>query len=147
MRLSDKGPKILMMKLKEKGVAENIITEALEEFTFDLQVENESILFQSYWQKQRQQPYQKRLQKTKVHLLQKGFSNEVLQLALENLEEKEDETDLINRWGEKAFLKYQKLEGYEKIQKVKEFLYRKGFSIDDIQSFISQYQEENHDEV
>ncbi|MCD8503228.1 MAG: RecX family transcriptional regulator [Bacillaceae bacterium] len=53
-----------------------------------------------------------------------------------------DDWDAIIYQGEKAYKKYKQIEGWEKKQKIKQFLFRRGFTIDLIERFLTEYEEE-----
>jgi len=88
------------------------------------------------------------LQKTRLHLMQKGFTNEIIDLALESLafeKDEEQEQQALDKEGERLWRANQRFDFSKKVQKVKQSLFQKGFDYDLIQQFISE-KEVEHDE-
>ena len=87
------------------------------------------------------------LQKTRLHLMQKGFTNEIIDLALESLafeKDEEQEQQALNKEGERLWRANQRFD-FSKSSKVKQSLFQKGLIYDLIQQFISE-KEAEHDE-
>ena len=79
--------------------------------------------------------------------MQKGFTNEIIDLALESLafeKDEEQEQQALNKEGERLWRANQRFD-FSKVQKVKQSLFQKGFDYDLIQQFISE-KEVEHDE-
>ena len=57
-------------------------------------------------------------------------------------QEEEVEWDSLRNQGDKAVRRYSKYEGYERKQKVKSALYRKGFPIELIERYLDEIQQE-----
>jgi regulatory protein len=139
--LTFKGPVVIHQELIQKGISEDILGQALDLFGEEEQVEVASKLAQKKLKSWSGRSNQELLQKTRQVLLQKGFSNRVVNqvfntLTMEN--EEEDEWAAIKKQGEKAFQKYKQFTGYEQTIKVKQLLYRKGFNSELIDSWINQ---------
>lgn len=75
-----------------------------------------------------------------MRLQRKGFSFDVIsaleQIEYENDEDTEKEAPRLH--AEKAFRKYRYDGSYESAMKVKQFLFRKGFSLDLIEQFLQE---------
>lgn len=148
MNLSDKGPLVLKDKLREKGLKPEEIQEALREFSPDKILENAKKLGVSYWKKQQRVAYQKRIQKLKQHLLQKGFPKDVISEVLETLPlaDENNEDELLKKALKKALRQYaSEADKGKRKQKIIAKLYREGFSLSLIQRALADLQEEDFD--
>ncbi|MEK3988987.1 MULTISPECIES: recombination regulator RecX [Robertmurraya] len=138
MNTTDKGPTVIKRELKEKGIAETYILEAMDEFPFELQLEKAVALCEKYMKKNKQESQKIMKQKIDQLLFRKGYNSQVNQVALEQIEETSDneEMESLRYQAEKLERKYSKYTGYEYEQKMKQALYRKGFSIDTITQYL-----------
>ncbi|KYG26951.1 recombination regulator RecX [Alkalihalobacillus trypoxylicola] len=136
-----KGPNKVKQELVQKGVNSSIIEQALLNYSFSEQVEK----VKNWLEKQKYTPRES-LQATKTkwfqRLLTKGFSQEVINEAFSlhvfdgehHLEE-----NALYYQAEKLKKKYSlKYNSFEYEQKMKQALYRKGFSLELIQSYLEQ---------
>ncbi|MHC0039103.1 recombination regulator RecX [Pseudoneobacillus sp. C159] len=133
---NDKGPTVVKMELREKGVADPIIDKVLDEFTFDLQLEKVQKLCQKAFSKKRTDSRYVFEQKLKLALQRKGHSfaiiEEVLRSMVAELDSEDNpEMDAIRKQGEKAVRKF----GSDHTR-IKQFLYRKGFSVEQIEEYL-----------
>ncbi len=138
---TDKGPDLIRRELKEKGIAEERVIQALTEFPLEQQIEMAAKLGEKFFHKQSKDSLKIQKQKLEQLLLRKGYSFEVIQIVLqETVSEKDDDEELeaIRYQGEKLHRKYAQYTGFEYEQKMKQALYRKGFSIALIEKFISE---------
>lgn len=133
---TDKGPNVVKLELTEKGIDEAIIKKSLTEFTYDLQLSKAIQLCQKAQKKQRKDSTYIFEQKLKQALSRKGYSFSVIDIAMEELKnsflDEAVEMEAIKKQGEKAIRKY----GNE-IFKIKQFLYGKGFEIDQIEDYVN----------
>lgn len=141
---TDKGPNVVKMELKEKGIPDGILLEALDEFPFKQQIEKAGKITEKFYQKNAKESSKIKKQKLEQLLLRKGYSYEVINIV-ENepgeLAQDDDEIEAVRFQGEKAHRKYAHLDGYEYQQKIKQALYRKGFSMDLIERFLKEKEE------
>lgn len=138
---TDKGPNVVKMELKEKGVPEGILLEALDEFRFEQQIEKAGKITEKFYQKNAKESSKIKKQKLEQLLLRKGYSYEVINIVVNEpgeLAQDDDEMEAVRFQGEKAHRKYAHLDGYEYQQKIKQALYRKGFSMDLIERFLKE---------
>ncbi|MGJ7911585.1 recombination regulator RecX [Neobacillus sp. LXY-1] len=140
---TDKGPGVIKQELKEKGIAEKIGSLALEEYSIEQQIEKAMKLSQKFFNKNSKDSFRIQKQKFEQMLLRKGYSFEVIQLALRETEDsnKDEEFEAIRYQGEKIQRKYSGYSGFEYEQKVKQALYRKGFPIELIERYLSESKE------
>lgn len=145
-KTTDKGTELIRKELKEKWIDENLIEEALNEYSIEEQMETAIKVSEKYLSKNRFES--ERTLKLKLeHLLKrKGFSFDVIQAVLRdaNFEKKdEEEMDAIRHHGEKLKRKYNQFTRYEFEQKMKQALYRKGFSIELIETYLRESKQDN----
>ncbi|MCM3726389.1 recombination regulator RecX [Neobacillus cucumis] len=142
---TDKGPNVIKKDLKEKGVADGILIQALEEFTLEQQMEKAIKISEKFYQKNAKVSLKVQQQKLEQLLLRKGYSYEVINFALNEIEvpkqDEDEEMEAVRFQGEKVHRKYSHLEGFEYQQKIKQALYRKGFTMDLIERFIAEKDE------
>lgn len=151
INLSLKGPGSIKRELIEKGIGEAEIVNSMELYTFEHQIEKAIIFLKKKYPAKLKTSRTEQERKLFTLLVSNGFSQEVIQQAFKLYrDENEDEDDNANdeEWeaithqGDKALKKYRSESGWEKKQKVKQFLYRRGFSIDLIDRFIEYYGEQ-----
>ncbi|MBM7662587.1 regulatory protein [Bacillus mesophilus] len=138
-KVSLKGPVVLKQELLQKKMPSRIIEHALSQYSFDHQVQ--------YAKKYCDKTYKKtvtsseRMQKQKITeaLIRKGFTQDVITIVLD---ESVPERDAQEEWvaicnmGEKAHRRYSKFNGWEYSQKMKQYLFQKGFPIDLIEQYL-----------
>lgn len=142
---TDKGAGVIKLELKEKGIAPAIITNVVDEVSFDDQLEKAIKLSEKYAQKNKKDSSRILKQKIEQMLQRKGYAFPIIRAALEQTEvEKEDdgEMDALRYQGEKLHNKYVKLPTREYRQKIKMALYRKGFPMELIDEFIAEKENE-----
>lgn len=145
MNVAEKGPTVIAQKLKEKGIEKNLVEESLEEYDFSRQIEIASKLAAAFLKKSSQNSHRTVLQKVNVHLRQKGFNGDVIQEVMGELDfpkDEEREADLVAKLGAVIMRRTIKLPLNQRQQKVKESLFRKGFSFDAINLFLENYDDE-----
>ncbi|OCA83325.1 recombination regulator RecX [Bacillus sp. FJAT-27225] len=142
---TDKGAYVVRMALKERGVADSLIEEALKQYTQEAQFEKAKSLAEKYARKYASDSEKVLKQKLDAMLRRKGYQTDAIQFALSEADlgrEEEDELEAIRSQGEKAHRKHAKLTGYAYERKMKETLFRKGFQIDLIDRYLASRQEE-----
>lgn len=142
---TDKGAGVIKLELKEKGIAPAIITNVVDEVSFDDQLEKAIKLSEKYAQKNKKDSSRILKQKIEQMLQRKGYAFPIIRAALEQTEvEKEDdgEMDALRYQGDKLHNKYVKLPPREYRQKMKMALYRKGFPMELIDEFIAEKENE-----
>ncbi|MGC4439858.1 RecX family transcriptional regulator, partial [Streptococcus suis] len=137
----DKGAYVIQQKLKQKGISQNIIEEALKNQDFSAVLEKTTAkLVKKYQDKL---PLNALKTKVKQSLTTKGFSYQEANLAVDSLELERDceqEESLIERDLEKLQRKYsRRYEGYELKQRLTQALMRKGYDYNDIKSHLREY--------
>lgn len=140
MSTSDKGPGYIKRELMGKGVTDQIASEALELYTFGDQLEKALDFTMKKNRQQVRESHTQKKQRIQTALMQRGFYPEVIKEAISELEEEKNEDaelEAMKQQADKLIRKHGRtLEGYKLKQKVKEGLYRKGFSIDTINAYL-----------
>lgn len=139
-KTTDKGPVVITQKLKQKGVASDLIEEALFEFSFEQQIENGLKVAQKTVAKNHKLSFQALKNKLHQTLLAKGFSLQVIDNVLTELDlelDEETEWEILVAQGEKLWSRYQRLAEPKRSLKFKQALYRKGFSLSLIDEYLA----------
>ena len=136
-----KEPVAPKLELKEKGIKENLIQEALLGYPFDVQVEHAKNLAEKSIKKEKNISERALKQKLEQMLSRKGFPRDCLVMALEDV--KIDKNDKKN--GIPFAFMQKKLCGatipkkaIEFHQKVKQALFRKGFPLELIDRYLAE---------
>lgn len=137
---TSKGPQLVKKELLEKGVAPQIAVEAIDLYTYGIQYERAEKWVGKKLNGTQNKSFKQQVQQLQGTLMQKGFTQEVIKDVLAEVDEFKDndaEWDALEKQGEKLMRKHrQKMSGYGLRNKVKEGLYRKGYSIDLINQFL-----------
>ncbi|WP_147804124.1 recombination regulator RecX [Alkalicoccus halolimnae] len=147
---SKKGPIVIKQELKQKGVADNIVDKSLSQYTpeeqLDLAVKLAEKKQTSYRKESKRQTEQKLVQ----FLMQKGFPSSIAFEAVKEADieaEEGEEWEAVSSWGEKSWRKFASSEPYQRKQKVKQALYRKGFPGQLIDQWIEEKEMEEEEEL
>jgi regulatory protein len=138
---TDKGPNEIKRELREKGIAEGIQIKVLKEFPLEQQIERATKISEKFFQKNTKESGKVLKQKLENLLLRKGYSFEVISIAVNETfvtNEPDEDMEAIRYQGEKADRKFSQYSGYEYNQKMKQTLFRKGFSIEIIEKFLAE---------
>jgi regulatory protein len=138
---TDKGPNVIKMELKEKGITEGILIQALEEYPLEQQIDKAAKISKKFYDKNTKESLKIQKQKLENLLLRKGYTYEVINIAVNEASiknEDDEEMAAIRFQGEKIHRKLSKYSGFEYEQRMKQALYRKGFPIELIEIYISE---------
>lgn len=140
MRVTDKGPAYIFQELRQKGVEGAIAHAALEVFTDDDQYHHAKKFADKKVRTMRGESHAEKKRKLAGALAQKGFNREIITSVLESLADRDsdEEWEAIVRQGAKAEAKFSKWDEPERLQKIRQFLFRKGFSNAMIDRYIDQ---------
>jgi regulatory protein len=141
---TDKGPGLIRMELKERGIDQRFLENALKQYPFELQVEKSSILGEKFFQKNLKDSKRVLKQKLETLLVRKGYSFEIINITLSTFDtdkQADNELESIKYQGNKAHRKFSHYTGFEYEQKMKQFLFRKGFSIEAIERYLLELKE------
>jgi len=136
---TDKGPNIIRLELSEKGIPSKWIDYYLEGFTEEVQLEKAMKLAGKFKKKRKSSSNRQLQQELQAMLLRKGYSSDIARKAIGEMEKDLDDAGEWNALlvqGEKAWRKYASDPSGKGVLKMKQFLFRKGFSPDLIQRFL-----------
>ncbi|MGR4031031.1 RecX family transcriptional regulator, partial [Bacillus sp. ZZQ-131] len=140
-----KGPTVIKRELLNKGVQDLIIMHSLQEYPKEKQIENALFLIEKKKKSYQKHSFLQMKLKLDEMLVRKGYSREVIQICLEELKDERDDEkqqEALHYHGNKYYEKYKKYDGWTFENKMKQALYRKGFSIDEIEIFLQMKREE-----
>ncbi len=140
-----KGPFVIGQELKQKGVNKAMTEKALEEYSYEKQVELAQSVAEKKANKLKKASSTELKQKVNQELRAKGFDRDIIQEVMDNIElEKGDdeEWEALVLQAQKAERRYSNLDRREFDHKMKQFLYRKGFPF----PLINRYLEEFNDQ-
>lgn len=144
--VNQKGPSNIMQDLKMKGVSENDILDALEEYTEEQQLENAIDLAEKQWNKSKNRSQFESTQKVKQYLVGKGYSFQIADEAIESIDTEKDEDEeykALLKQADKAYKRYaRKYKDYDLTQRLRAFLYSKGFPNELINRYIDEKEAE-----
>ncbi|MFP7299722.1 recombination regulator RecX [Neobacillus niacini] len=143
---TDKGPDLVRMELKERGISESIIKQSLAQYSNDEQIEKAIKITEKLFKKSTRESGRIVKQKAEQLLVRRGYPYDIIQLALNEADtdkEQDEELDAIRYQGEKVHRKYSKYSGLDYSLKMKQALFRKGFSMELIEKYLEEI--ENHD--
>ncbi|WP_413627035.1 RecX family transcriptional regulator [Fructilactobacillus vespulae] len=136
----NKGPMAIKQYLMKKGISEDIIITAIDNYYSDSKIqENATKVAQQQFDHYNRYPYNKRIEKVKLSMVRKGFSFSDIDNALVEIDDQVDnqlQDELLVKEGNKLLKRYQNEDDFKKTQKLKQALFRKGFSFDDIDEFL-----------
>ena len=140
--VNQKGPRNIEQDLKQRGVSEHTIMDALMEYPEEQQLENAIDLAEKKWMKTKNSSTFESIQKVKQYLVNKGYNFEQADQAISTIDTEKDQDEeyrSLAKQAEKAYKRYaRKYEGYELNQRLRAFLYSKGFQ----NELINRYLEE-----
>jgi regulatory protein len=139
MNTTDKGPDVITMELKERGINEALIKQAIAEYPKENQIEKAIKISEKLIKKGSKDSERIVKQKAEQLLLRKGYPFDVIHIALIEAEmekAQDEEMEALRFQGEKAHRKYSKYSGFEYEQKMKQALFRKGFSMELIEEYL-----------
>ncbi|MDR7074633.1 recombination regulator RecX [Fictibacillus barbaricus] len=140
MNTSFKGPGAIRQELKKKGIGENDAQGALDQFSYDQQLEASIKFIQKQFSGRAKRSEKEQKQKIAQQLQQKGFSWEVIEMAFQKAEisqSAEEEKEALQYHANKAHQKYKKYSGYEYEARMKRYLFGKGFNSEVISEVLN----------
>lgn len=125
-----KGPQLISYQLVELGINKNLIQHHLEIYTYELQIENATIIAKKYQQLQLKHPAKKQRELIYQKLIRGGFDHNIINIVIEQLVFFEDSIDKLEEEYQKLLLK--KLDR----NKIIASLMSKGYCYEDIKKVI-----------
>ncbi|WP_347552480.1 recombination regulator RecX [Pseudalkalibacillus hwajinpoensis] len=136
-----KGPFVIGQELKQKGVNKNMADKALEEYSYEQQLEHARTAAEKKANKLKKASSTELRQKVNQELRAKGFDRDIIQEVMQEIElEKsaDEEWEALVLQAQKAERRYSNLDRREFDHKMKQFLYRKGFPFPLINRYLEQ---------
>lgn len=139
-----RGPRWIEQKLRLKGIALNLIQQQLAKL-----YPNDRIIAKGKKQAQKlfhrhQASFRNNLQKTKAGLMRKGFTFDQIDQILDQCDFKPNQDrqkQLLQKKATVAFRRYHRDPLPKRLYKTKAYLFRQGFSFDEIEAVLNQIQE------
>ncbi|WP_243388073.1 recombination regulator RecX [Bacillus kexueae] len=141
IRSNKKGPSVIRKELEGKGVHSTYIQAALKEFSEEKQVEIAYQLAEKFQKKTERLSFIQLKQKIEETLVRRGFSFKIIQIVFEMMpveQSSDEEWEALKKNAEKAMRRYDRHDDYTKKLKVKQALYRKGFSLELIERYLEE---------
>ena len=140
MRTGDKGPRVIHQHLRQKGVPEHPIEDALQLYTAEERFAVGTTVAKKLAKRYQRQAFHTQEQKIRQGLITRGFASDeakemVADLAL--TPDVEQQADLLAKQGEKLWHKYRTRAMSDRRYRTKQALYRKGFALDDIDHWLT----------
>lgn len=140
--INQKGPRNIEQDLKQKGIKEEFILTALDEYPYEQQLENAIGLASKKWEQTSKNSEIESIQKVKAYLLNKGYNFDLVDEAIAAIDTEKDrdvEYNALMKQGDKAVRRYsRKYEGYELSQRLKGYLYNKGYPTELINRYMDE---------
>ena len=139
VNLTLKGPKKISQELIKLGFKEEIVNTYIDKYSNDLWEEKIIKIINKKIKSNHNLSKKMLINKIKSDLINLGYNLEMINKLLNNIDYQNDE-EILNKEINKAIKKYsRKYQGKELKEKLKYNLYKKGFSIEDINSLITKY--------
>ncbi|WAA08790.1 RecX family transcriptional regulator [Fervidibacillus albus] len=144
LKTTDKGPLHIKKLLRDKGIDEKTIEEEIVLYSLEMQREKALYLTEKWLKKKKGLSVS--LLKVELYsmLKRKGFEERVIREAIDEIVQSLDDghnLEAIKRQGEKAVRKYRNSPPEIRKMKIKQYLFRKGFSVDLIHQYVEQLDE------
>ncbi|MGD6818461.1 recombination regulator RecX [Metabacillus sp. 113a] len=137
---SGKGPDVIRQELIKKGIAPLDIEQALSLYAHEEQRDAAMVHAEKFLKKNHGVSSFQVRKKLEQLLVRKGFSFNLTSEILQSLEygnDQEQEKEALVRQANKVISKYNKGNDLKYRQKMKQYLYRKGFSIELIEEYLN----------
>lgn len=139
IRQKDQGPNKIKNNLLRKGIDEHLIIKELENIDNFIWYQNATVLAQKSQKKYQNKIEKEVKQKINNKLLSAGYDYDIVNLVISELifeYDEDQEWEQLCKVGDKLLKKYRKDSDYKKRYKIRQNLYRKGYSYDLIQRYI-----------
>lgn len=142
MNTTDKGAVLIKRELKDKGIRAALIEKAIALYSFADQLETAKKLCEKMSGRNTKNSERVLKQKLEQMLIRKGFDYDVISEAVSGATagSRDDEMEALKFQAQKLQRKYVNETGYEYERKMKQALFRKGFSLEQIENFLNHYQ-------
>ncbi|MGG3891058.1 recombination regulator RecX [Metabacillus fastidiosus] len=138
-KTNGKGPNVMKQELKAKGIEQIILEAALLEYDESFQFEEALKHAHKAVNKNKNLSSILLKQKVEQYLMRKGFSSNIISNAISEVKfekEEAEEWEALVKQADKAKSRYKNNDQYTYTMKMKQFLYRKGFSMELIERYL-----------
>lgn len=145
-----KGPRAIQQEMKKKGIEKSLQEEVLDSYTEEDQTQIAQGLAEKIANQQSSKTPRQVKQKIQDTLLRKGYSYGIISKVIAEIEfetEAEEWEEMIAKQGDKIWRTTSvKYKGYDRVRRVKQALYQKGFPAEQIDIFIEkkEYEEDGN---
>lgn len=140
-KTNGKGPEVIRQELIQKGVGQAEIEGALSVYSEEAQTEEALKIIEKEVKKSKGQSTTQLKQKLEQALLRKGFSFSVISSAIQSVDyenSSEMEMEALTLQADKVKRRYSGEDDYTYKMKMKQYLYRKGFSLNLIDAYLQE---------
>ncbi|MFD1472806.1 recombination regulator RecX [Companilactobacillus mishanensis] len=133
LNTSANGPKIIKQKMFQKGVPESIIQMKMDEIDQDILLENATEFAKKQIHKNRRASFRQQLTKLRQSLYSKGFSPEIINQTMDNIDlekDEDEESENLRKMIDKVQHRY------DNPSKLIKYLMGKGYSYDSIKKAL-----------
>lgn len=141
---STKGPQLVKKELiVTKGISNEIASEAIEQYTYDVQYSRAMNVAKKRMRRKSKHSFQRQIQQLQAALTRNGFAHSVIQDVVEecrsSFNDIDEEWEALSKHGKRLLRRYEgQLSGFTLQNKLREALYRQGFSMDNINKFLDE---------
>ncbi|KAF0993929.1 recombination regulator RecX [Geobacillus sp. TFV-3] len=137
-KTASKGPRLIRAELERLGVPDRLIEQSLAEYTLDEQAAIARSLYEKAKKQRRMESTRVFLERVRQQLMRKGFQHEVIAAVLADggVHRGQEEWEALNVQAEKAHRRYVRHPRPLYEQKMRQALYRKGFSLDLVDEWL-----------
>ncbi|MBB6447828.1 recombination regulator RecX [Bacillus benzoevorans] len=141
MKTTDKGAVLIQRELKDRGISTALIEKAMVLYPFADQLETAKKLCEKMGGRNTKDSERVLKQKLEQMLIRKGFDYDVISEAVSEAAAgmKNDEMDALKFQAQKLHRKYENETGFEYERKMKQALFRKGFSLEQIENYLTSF--------
>lgn len=140
IKTTTKGPGLVKQELQVKGITSSIADEAIRQYDYSIQYKKAEKIAEKRSAKSKRYSINRQRQQLHAALTRNGFTQEVIQDVLANIQQNldENEKEAVYYQGDRLLRKHsRKLSGYELKNKLKEALYRQGFNVESINEYLN----------
>ncbi|MBP2057601.1 regulatory protein [Lactobacillus colini] len=140
LQVGKDGPKSLSHKLQQKGVSSEIIEQKLADIETSAWRDAGIRVIKSLKHQVGRMSVNEIKRKAKIKLMSHGFTNELIEMIVEELsisETEDDQLEALKKQGIKAYRRYRNQDDFTRKQKVRRYLFQHGFSGSEIDSFLN----------
>lgn len=141
---TDKGPVLIRQELRDKGIKAALIDKAMAQYPYAEQLETAKKLCVKLSSRNKRDSERILKQKLEQMLIRKGFDYTVISEAVSESAgmQQNDEWEALQYQARKLHRKYEGESQYDYDRKMKQALFRKGFSLEQIEDYLNHIDDE-----